>query len=206
MWIKSNGGSGCDTAGMWGRVGRAVAGLDPAVGEVHAFAVLRSYSPQAFAGAVAVGLGSAGVGSGAAIGRTSDGRQVSAVGRAVDGAMSWGRRQQRRFLFLCRVVCSSLPATQPSSSMQWTIARGSGRQVALWPNGSYSAQKITYSAQIGTRIVVHSGQIAILTGPRASAAPRSTRDHRRPRAPGKPTRAVSGLRSFSQCDVQTADY
>src|SRR5690348_2951710 len=103
---------------MFGRVGRAVAGADP-----EAYAVLHVYSPEAVAGALAAGMGAAGIGSGG-----------SALGVAVDGAMTWGRREQRRFLRLPRRVLAVV-ADDVVVLHEWTLAQGKGDEVATWPAG-----------------------------------------------------------------------
>lgn len=90
---------GCETADVFGRVRRAVAGEN--AGE---YAVLHAFSPETVAGTLAVGMGAAGVGSGAAIARTADGRQVSALAEAVSGTMDWVDENSVAS-FDCRAEC-----------------------------------------------------------------------------------------------------
>lgn len=144
---------------MFGRVARAVAGEN-----TEAYAVLHVYSPEAVAGALAAGLGAAGIGSGSAGARTADGRHVSAVGEAVDGVMTWGHREQRRYLRLPRRVLAVV-ADDAVVLHEWTLAQGKGEKVATWPSKSYSAETDSGMGEVGVRIVVD-GKVAVLTGRR----------------------------------------
>ena len=157
---------------MFGRVRRAVAGEG-----ADSYAVLHVYSPEAVAGALAIGMGAAGVGSGAAIARTADGRQVSALAEAVNGAMGWGRRQQRRFLRLPRRVL--VVVTGESIVLyEWTFAKGKGPEVATWPANSYSAEKIKDTGEVGGTHHRRRRQDCHPDGPTRPATPCHP-DHRR---------------------------
>jgi hypothetical protein len=157
---------------VFGRVRRAVATL-PIEERVRSCAVLHVYSPQAISGVLAASAGAAGFASGATIARTPDGGSVSALGELVTGAMDWGRREQKRYLPLPHRVL--VVATSDAVIIyEWTVGNGVGRQVARWETGTFSATKLRYSGQIGARVVVGSGKVAIMTGRKGPLHP-STR-------------------------------
>jgi hypothetical protein len=154
---------------MFGRVRRAAATL-PGEDGVRSYAVLHVYSPEVIASVLAAGMGAAGVASGSAMARTADGRQVSALAEAVTGAMDWGRREQRRYVKLPGRVLV-LAASNAVIVREWTLAKGMGRELARWPVDSFSATKVRYIGQVGVRVVLASGKVAILTGRRGSLHP-----------------------------------
>jgi hypothetical protein len=134
--------------------------------------LLRTYRPEAIAAALAIGLGTAGVASGAALARTPDGRQVSALGEAVNGTLRWGRREQRRYLRMpARVLV--LVTRQDVTVYEWTTSKGRGRQVARWPHGSVTVDRVRYLGEIGVHVETPDGKIAVLTGRRGLTHPRA---------------------------------
>lgn len=157
---------------MFGRVRRAVTAV-PVDEQVRTCAVLHVYNPEAIAGVLAAGMGAAGFASGATIATAADGRQVSALADAVTGTMNWGRQEQRRYLRLpSRVIV--LVTASAVIVHEWTLAKGIGRQVARWQNGTFSATKVRYAGQVGARLVLQSGEAAVMTGRRGPLHP-STR-------------------------------
>ena len=89
------------------------------------------YSPGAIASVLAAGMGAAGVASGSTIARTADGRQVSALAEAVTGTRYWGRREQRRYLNLSRVLV--LVTSNAAIVREWTLSKRMGRELTRWP-------------------------------------------------------------------------
>jgi hypothetical protein len=139
---------------MFGRVRRAVATL-PAGDDVHAWALLRVYSPEVVATALVAAMGvSAGSGSTA--------------------AKDWGRREQNRYVrFRGRVLV--LVTSNALIVREWTLAKGMGRELARWPACSFTATRVRHIGQFGVRVVLSSGKVAVMTGrkgwwhPRVSA-------------------------------------
>jgi hypothetical protein len=144
---------------MFGRVRRSTASTERLI----AAAVLHVYRPEALADALAVGMGTAAVASGAALVRTADGQLVSAVAEATDRAIGWGRKAQQRYLRLPGRVLAQV-TTETVELHEWTLVGGRGTELARWPVGSFQAQRVRYIGQVGVRIVAGSGKAAILTG------------------------------------------
>jgi len=144
---------------MLGRVRRSVASTEHLI----AAAVLHVYSPEALASALAVGMGTAGVASGAALGRTADGRLVSAMSEATDSALEWGRKAQQRYLRLPSRVLTVV-TSEAIELHEWTWTGGKGAALARWQPGSFQAQRVRYIGQVGVRVVLGTGKAAILTG------------------------------------------
>ncbi len=138
---------------MFGRVRRAVAAL-PGSAEVRASAILHVYNPAVIASLVAIGMGAAGVSFRGTRARTAD----------------RGRGEQQRYL---RWPGRVLVLVTPDAVVirDWTAAQGIGRELARWPNGTFSATKVRYIGQVGVRVVLRSGQVAVLTGRRSSLHP-----------------------------------
>jgi hypothetical protein len=153
---------------MFGRVRRAVDAHYP--GYRRAAAVLRVYSPDATAGALAIGMGAAAVGSGSATVTLPDGRQVSAVSEAVDRVLRWGRRDQARYVQLPPRVLAIVLADQVVLR-EWTIVGGAGRPVATWTRGSFTAAEEDFLDDRSVRVVLDGKRSAILSGARGPLHP-----------------------------------
>lgn len=153
---------------MFGRIRRSTASTEHLI----AAGVLHVYRPEALASALAVGMGTAGVASGAAIGRTADGRLVSAMAEATDRALEWGRNAQQRYLRLPSRVLAVV-TTEAVVLHEWTGVGGKGAELARWQPGSFQAQRVRYLGQVGVRVVADTGKAAILTG-RAGPLHRAT--------------------------------
>jgi hypothetical protein len=144
---------------MFGRVRRSVASTEQLV----AAGVLHVYSPETLAGALAVGMGAAGIGAGAALTRTADGRLVSGMAEATTGALEWGRRAQQRYLRLPGRVLAVV-TTDVVRLHEWTLVGGKGAELARLPTGSFQARRVRYVGQVGVRLALGTGKAAILTG------------------------------------------
>lgn len=147
---------------MFGRVRRAAAAVS-ATEQVTVAAVLGVYSPETIGSVLAVGMGAAGVGSGAAIAQRADGTQVSAMADAVTEATNWGRREQRRYLRLPGHVLV-LITTDAVIIREWTHTNGMGCELTRWPRDTFDADPAHYLGKTGVRAVLDSGKIAILSG------------------------------------------
>jgi hypothetical protein len=146
---------------MLGRVRRAVAAFS-ATPDVRAGAILHVYNPEVMATVLTVGLGSAGVTSPAIMARTAGGRRVAALGAAATGTIDWAREKKRYVRMPGRVLV--LVTSDAVVIREWTVAKGTGRQLARWPFGTFTATKVRYVGLIGVRVVLHSGRVAVLTG------------------------------------------
>lgn len=144
---------------MFGRVRRSAASTEGLI----AAAVMHVYNPETVAGALAVGMGTAAVGSGAAMATTADGRTVSAVSEATNRALEWGRNAQQRYLRLPSRVLT-LVTTEAVRLHDWTLVGGKGAELTRWRPGSFQAQRVRYTGQVGVRIVLDTGKAVLLTG------------------------------------------
>jgi hypothetical protein len=113
--------------------------------------ILKTYNPELLAGVAAIGLGMAGgLGGGGA-----------ATGVAVDKVTAWGDRERRH---LAKLPCKVLAVVTDDAVLlyEWTIA-GVGKQVALWPKGSFLASPVHNLGEGGARVVLKSGLTAVMT-------------------------------------------
>ena len=154
---------------MFGRVRRAAATLPPE-DDVCTFAVLHVYSPEVTASVLAAGIGAAGAASGSTIATRAEGTQISALGEAVTETMNWGRSEQKRYVRLPSRVLVLVTSTAVIIH-DWTLAKGKGRELARWPVGTFSATRVRYLGQLGARIVLPSGKVAVMTGRKGSFHP-----------------------------------
>jgi hypothetical protein len=128
---------------VFGRVRRAAASL-PTEDDVRACALLHVYSPEVIATALVVAMGVH-----AASGSTA--------------TKSWGRREQNRYLrFPGRVLV--LVTSNALIVREWTLTKGMGRELARWPAGSFTATRVRHTGQIGVRVALSSGKVAVMTG------------------------------------------
>lgn len=156
---------------MFGRVGRAARRLTGQA-PIRAYGVLHVFNPQTVAGVAAVGLGTAGIGAGAATAQTRHG-PVSAVGQAVSRTLAWGEQAQRQYLRLPGRVLVTV-SDDAVKGWEWTVA-GAGKPVIDWPRGAFTAQRVHFTGERGVEVTLPTGKKALLTtrsitGRRRSAA------------------------------------
>ena len=147
---------------MFGRVRRAALTVCPDV-PIEAFGLLHSYSPATTASGFAAAMGAGAIGAGSAGVTMPDGRTASAVAEALDSVQRAGRNAQHRYLTLPGHVLVVVTAADVRI-WRWNTASTLGEQVACWAKGSFNAQPEEYGAQVGVRITLQSGLVALLTG------------------------------------------
>lgn len=145
------------TGVVFGRVRRAArAAVDE---PVHAAAVLHTYDPRRLASVAAVGLGTAGMASpGTAV--DAGGRLVSATSEAVSRVMDWGEREHRRYAPLPAHVLTVVTGSA-LQLFEWTLM-GIGSHAATWEHDRYRARYEDYTGEVGARITLADGLVAIL--------------------------------------------
>ena len=141
----------CDTAIMFGRARRALETL-PVEDEVRAWALLHIYNPDVTATALIAAMGV----------------QAASASKA---ARNWVPPEQNRYLRLpSRVLV--LVTANALIIREWTPAKGMGRELATWPAGTFTAAKVRHTGQVGLRVVLSSGKVAVMTGRKGRLHPR----------------------------------